>query len=222
MDFENARHLMIEQQIRPWNVLDQSVLDLLVAVKRENFVPESMKKLAFVDCDLPIRINGQDTKQSMLSPKLEARLLQELAIQPHEKVLEIGTGTGYMAALLAQKGAQVTTVEINPQIAELASQNLQANGITRVNVVQGCGFALAKELGQFDVILQSGTTEVIPSQLLEQLKPGGRYLGVVGRDPVLSATLVEKANSGVTASTPLFETSATLLQNGPKAEAFEF
>lgn len=222
MDFENARHLMIEQQIRPWNVLDQSVLDLLVAVKRENFVPDTMKKLAFVDCELPIRINGKDTGQSMLSPKLEARLLQELAIEPHEKVLEIGTGTGYMAALLAQKGAHVTTIEINPEIAAIARKNLEGNNITRVKVVEGCGFSQAKSLGDFDVIIQSGTTEVIPSQLLEQLKPGGRYLGVVGREPVLSATLVEKAASGVIASTPLFETSAGTLQNGPKAEAFEF
>lgn len=222
MDFEKARHNMIEQQIRPWNVLDQSVLNLLVAVKRENFVSDELKKLAFVDCDLPIRINGHETGQHMLSPKLEARLLQELAIQPHEKVLEIGTGSGYMAALIAQKGAHVTTIEVNPQIAEFARTNIEKNQISRVKIIEGCGFELARELGPFDVIIQSGATEILPQDLIDQLKPGGRYLGIVGQEPVLSATLVEKAQSGVMASTPLFETSATPLMNGPKAQAFQF
>ncbi|MDX1667788.1 MAG: protein-L-isoaspartate O-methyltransferase [Limnobacter sp.] len=222
MDFEKARHNMIEQQIRPWNVLDQSVLDLLVAIKRENFLPDTLKKLAFVDKELPIQVNGQDTGQHMLAPKLEARLLQNLHLEPHEKVLEIGTGTGYMAALMAQKCAQVTTVEANPSIAKLASDNLKNNHISRVKVIEGCGYSMAKELGSFDVIVQSGASEIIPETLLAQLKPGGRFIGIVGKQPVLSATLVDKAESGVTAATPLFETSADYLANSPKAAEFEF
>lgn len=222
MDFENARHLMIEQQIRPWNVLDQSVLDLLEVVKRENFLCESLRNLAFVDCELPVRIDGQDSGETMMAPKVEARMLQELNIQPHEKVLEIGTGSGYMAALLAQKGAHVTTVEINPGIAEFARRNLQVNHINRVKVVEGCGYELAPTLGEFDVILQSGCSEVVPEVLIKQLKNHGRFMGIVGQEPVLSATLVSKSSTGDVSVKPLFETSASVLKNSPKAEAFQF
>jgi protein-L-isoaspartate(D-aspartate) O-methyltransferase len=138
MDFEKARFNMIEQQIRPWNVLNQKVLDLLEMIKRENFVCTGLEKLAFTDCDLPIRVNGADTGEAMFSPKMEARILQELELGTHEKVLEIGTGTGYMAALMAQQCAHVTTIELNPAIAELARSNLKKNGITRVKVLEGC------------------------------------------------------------------------------------
>lgn len=225
MDFELARFNMIEQQIRPWNVLNQEVLNLLDIVKRENFVDESLKALAFTDCDLPIRINGQDTGSLMLSPKMEARMLQEVGLGPHEKVLEIGTGTGYMAALMAQRCASVTTVEANPQIAELARKNLQKNDITRVKVVDGCGFELASSLGQFDVIVLSGASEVVPQGLLDCLNPGGRLIGIIGQDPVMQVTLVTKgsdASKGQVSAKPLFETCATLLNNCPKAKAFVF
>jgi protein-L-isoaspartate(D-aspartate) O-methyltransferase len=222
MDFEIARFNMIEQQIRPWNVLNQKVLDLLEVIKRENFVSEGLEKLAFTDCDLPIRIGGQDTGETMFSPKMEARVLQELELSSHEKVLEIGTGTGYMAALMAQQAAHVTTVEINPGIAALARANLKKNSITRVKVVDGCGFELAPSLGQFDAIVLSGSTAVMPTRLLEALNPLGRLMAVVGQAPAMQLVLARKSRDGQLITTPLFETMTKTLLNSPKANEFVF
>ena len=222
MDFEQARFNMIEQQIRPWNVLNQKVLNLLEVIKRENFVSTGLEKLAFTDCDLPIRVNGQDTGETMFSPKMEARILQELELGSQEKVLEIGTGSGYMAALMAQQCAHVTTVELNPSIAELARVNLNKNIIARVKVIEGCGFALAPSLGQFDAILLSGATPVMPGHLLEMLNPLGRLIAVVGKAPAMQLVLARKSKDGQLIKTPLFETMAKVLQNAPKAEEFIF
>lgn len=222
MDFEQARFNMIEQQIRTWNVLDQSVLDLLTVVRRELFVPAGLQNLAFVDCELPIRIDGQDTGEAMLEPKLEARLLQEADLHPHQKVLEIGTGTGYMAALLAEKAAHVTTIEINPAIAEFASQNFKKHGMGKIKLLQGCGFELAQSLGKFDLIVLSGSTPILPEALFKCLTPNGQLVGVVGEPPVMQGFVAKRSASGQMASTPLFETHATLLHNAPRAAAFVF
>lgn len=222
MDFEKARFNMIEQQIRPWNVLNQKVLDLLEVIKRENFVCPGLEKLAFTDCELPIRVNGQDTGESMFSPKMEARLLQELELGSQDKVLEIGTGTGYMAALMAQQCAQVTTVELNPAIAELATSNLKKNSIARVKVVEGCGFSLAPTLGQFDAIVLSGATPTMPTKLLEALNPLGRLMAVVGKAPAMQLVLARKSRDGQLITTPLFETMTKVLNNAPKANEFVF
>lgn len=222
MDFEQARFNMIEQQIRTWNVLDQSVLDLLSVVRRELFVPAGLQNLAFVDCELPIRINGQDTGEAMLEPKLEARLLQEADLHPHQKVLEIGTGTGYMAALLAEKAAHVTTIEINPAIAEFASQNFKKQGIGKIKLLQGCGFELAHSFGKFDLIVLSGCTPVLPEALFKCLTPNGKLVGVVGQAPVMQGFVAKRSASGQMASTPLFETHAPLLHNAPQAVSFVF
>lgn len=222
MDFEKARFNMIEQQIRPWNVLNQAVLDLLTAVKREHFVAADQQSLAFTDCELPIKINGKDTGQTMLAPKIEGKFLQEVEIKPTDKVLEIGTGTGYMAALLAQKAAHVTTFEADPAIADLARTNLKKLGITRVKVVTGCGFAESKALGNFDVIVLSGSSEVMPENLVAQLNAGGRLIGVIGQQPVMQAVLLSKNTQGQVGSVPLFETIAKPLVNCPKAKAFVF
>lgn len=222
MDFEKARFNMIEQQIRPWNVLNQKVLDLLEVIKRENFVSAGLEKLAFTDCDLPIRLNGADTGESMFSPKMEARILQELELSAHEKVLEIGTGTGYMAALMAQQCAHVTTVELNPAIAELARANLKKNSITRVKVLDGCGFALAPTLGQFDAIVLSGATSTMPKGLLETVNPLGRLMAVIGQAPAMQLVLARKSRDGQLITTPLFETMTKVLVNAPKANEFVF
>lgn len=133
-NMEQARFNMIEQQIRPWNVLDQDVLDLLSEVRREEFVPAAHQALAFADLEIPL---GEGAV--MLAPKMEAKLLQELAVQPKDKVLEIGTGSGYMAALLAAKADQVTSVEISPSIAKTAKANLAKAGISNVSVEVGDG-----------------------------------------------------------------------------------
>ncbi|MBU0784689.1 MAG: protein-L-isoaspartate O-methyltransferase [Gammaproteobacteria bacterium] len=222
MDFEKARFNMIEQQIRPWNVLNQAVLDLLEVVKRENFVSTGLEKLAFTDCDLPIRVDGKDTGETMFSPKMEARVLQELELNNYDKVLEIGTGTGYMAALMAQQCAQVTTIEINPAIAKMARSNLTKNGITGVKVVDGCGFELAPSLGQFDAIVLSGASPTMPKGLLEALNPLGRLMAIVGQAPAMQLVLAKKSRDSQLISTPLFETMAKVLNNAPKANEFVF
>jgi protein-L-isoaspartate(D-aspartate) O-methyltransferase len=222
MDFEKARFNMIEQQIRPWNVLNQKVLDLLEIIKRENFVCSGLEKLAFTDCDLPIRVNGADTGETMFSPKMEARILQELELSPHEKVLEIGTGTGYMAALMAQQCAHVTTIELNPAVAELARSNLKKNGITRVKVLEGCGFQLAPTLGRFDAIVLSGATPIMPAGLLEAVNPLGRLMAVIGQAPAMQLVLARKSRDGQLITTPLFETMTKVLTNAPKASEFVF
>lgn len=222
MDFEKARFNMIEQQIRPWNVLNQTVLDLLEVVKRENFVSTGLEKLAFTDCELPIRVDGKDTGETMFSPKMEARVLQELELNHYDKVLEIGTGTGYMAALMAQQCAQVTTIETNPAIAEMARSNLKKNGITGVKVVDGCGFALAPNLGPFDAIVLSGASPTMPKDLLEALNPLGRLMAVVGQAPAMQLVLARKSKDKQLISTPLFETMAKVLNNAPKANEFVF
>ena len=169
MNIEQARFNMIEQQIRPWEVLDQDVLNLLAIVKRENFVPAAYRNIAFADLEIPL-----PGGERMLAPKIEARILQELAIHKGETVLEIGTGSGYMAALLAHRGRSVTTVEIAPELADFAKQNLAANGVTNVEVITGDGALGWNQGAPYDVICVSGGLPVIPQEFLEQLKIGGR------------------------------------------------
>jgi protein-L-isoaspartate(D-aspartate) O-methyltransferase len=222
MDFEKARFNMIEQQIRPWNVLDQRVLDILGLVKREHFVCESLQQQAFTDCELPIRIDNKNSGEFMLSPKIEARMQQELALSPSDKVLEIGTGTGYTAALLARQAGQVVTVEIDPNIAALARSNLTKNNIDHVKVIDGCGFSQADSLGLFDAIVLSGNSPVLPKKLLELLKPNGRFIGIIGETPVMQMVFAQKTPQGQISSKALFETQAKTLTNAPKAKAFEF
>jgi protein-L-isoaspartate(D-aspartate) O-methyltransferase len=222
MDFDKARFNMIEQQIRPWNVLNPQVLSLLSEVKREGFVCETLQSLAFTDCELPIRAQEKNTGEFMLSPKMEARMLQELALTQSDNVLEVGTGTGYTAALMAQQAGRVTTVEINPNIAELARHNLKRNGLPQVKVLDGCGFDLSSNLGLFDVLVLSGSSPVLPSTLLAFLKLGGRFIGIIGQAPTMQLVLAHKTAQGEITSTPLFETHAPCLQNAPNAPAFVF
>ena len=217
MNFEQARFNMIEQQIRPWDVLDQSVLDLLASVKRENFVPEAYKALAFADMELPIG-HGQ----VMLAPKIEARILQELGVKPQDKVLEIGAGSGYMAALLAARGEYVTSLEIIPELAERARANLAREGVgnVRIETADGAqGFAAG---APYDVIVVSGGIPAIPAVLLAQLRVGGRLAAFVGAPPVMRAQLVTCTAEGVFSTVNLFETVVPPLRNFPAAPDFSF
>jgi len=188
MNIEQARFNMIEQQIRPWEVLDDSVLLLLAVVKREEFVPPAYRSMAFVDTELPLA-NGQ----AMFAPKVEARLLQELAVQRHERVLEVGSGSGYMAALLAQKAQHVTTLEIDPALAAFASDNLKRARIMNATVMNADASKAPPVDGPFDVIVLSGSVAEVPPVLLGQLKPGGRLVAIVGQLPVMRAELVTRA-----------------------------
>lgn len=218
MNIEKARFNMIEQQIRPWDVLDQEVLDLLVVVKREAFVPAAYQSLAFVDTEIPL-----PGGECMLAPKLEARILQEIGLKKHENVLEIGAGSGYMAALLAHKARHVTTVDINPTLKALAEKNLATYGVANVNVELGNGAQgwSGKEV-QYDAIVISGSLPVLPDAFLKQLKVGGRLFVVVGEAPVMSAQLITRVSDAAYNTVKLFETEIRPLHEVLASSHFVF
>jgi protein-L-isoaspartate(D-aspartate) O-methyltransferase len=221
MNVEQARFNMIEQQIRPWDVLDQSVLSLLAVVKREDFVPPAYRALAFVDTEVPLREGGA-RGQSMFSPKVEARLLQDLAVARHEQVLEIGAGSGHMAALLAHKAQQVTSFEIVPELARMAEANLRRAAVMNARVIEGDGSRGLPEQAPFDVILLSGSVARVPQHLLEQLKVGGRLAAIVGFEPIMRATLVRRVGEDEYASVELFDTVAPRLLGFDEPTRFSF
>lgn len=224
MNIELARFNMIEQQIRPWDVLDPAVLLLLATMRREDFVPVAMRALAFVDTQVPL-VSGEPAGPCMLEPKVEARLLQELQVQRHEKVLEIGAGSGFMAALLAHRGMQVHTLECRPELVRMARDNLSRNGIVNVRVHEVSAADGARGLpaeGPFDVILLSGSVAEIPPALLEQLKVGGRLAAVVGQEPIMRAKLLRKVGPVAYAEVELFDTVAPRLAAFGEPSRFSF
>jgi protein-L-isoaspartate(D-aspartate) O-methyltransferase len=217
-DYEQARFNMVEQQIRTWEVLDQRVLDLLFAVKREEFVPPAYKALAFADLELPLG-NGA----RMWTPKMEARVVQELTLRTNDRVLEIGTGSGYLTALLASLSGDVTSVEIDSALAGDAAHRLArlgfANANARVDVGDG-----ARGFGNdtYDVIVLTGSTPLLPERFFEQLAPGGRLFAVVGEAPAMSARLVREDAPGARVPVDLFETVVAPLVNALAPARFEF
>ena len=217
MNIEQARFNMIEQQIRPWEVLDPQVLDLLFVVKREDFVPAAYRNLAFADMEIPI-----GSGQVMLAPRVEARLLQELGIRQTDKVLEIGSGSGYMAALLAARADHVVTVESRPEIAEFARQNLERAGVANVTIEVGDGVNGWAQRGPYDVIVVSGALPSLPDTLLKQLRLGGRLAAIVGEAPVMEAQLVTCSAEGVYNTINLFETVVPALDSGNAKPGFSF
>ena len=219
MDFEKARFNMVEQQIRPWDVLNTQLLDLLFHVKRENFVADNQKAIAFVDTELPLP-NGS----RMLQPKMEARILQELNIAADEKILEIGTGSGYLAALLASVGKHVYSLDIDANMTALAKANLARVGIQNVTLVTANGVGGLPTNAPFDVIVVGGALPSVPEELTSQLAVGGRMLVVVGDLAPLAATLVERVKEGPSGlrSTVLFETHLDALQGVGQPERFVF
>lgn len=221
MNFEQARFNMIEQQIRPWEVLDADVLTLLSVVKRENFVPASMKAMAFVDMELPLREGGA-RGQAMLAPRLEARLLQDLAVQSHERVLEIGTGSGYMAALLAHRAAHVLSLEIDADLTAQARKNLAQEGISNVDVRQADGVNGAAADGPFDVIVLSGSVAEVPQALLAQLKVGGRLAAIVGDEPMMRSTLITRNSETAWTTAEPWDTVAPRLVSFAEHTQFSF
>ena len=217
MNLEQARFNMIEQQIRPWDVIDSEVLRLLALVKREEFVPLAYRALAFVDMEIPLG-HGQ----CMLAPRLEARMLQDAALQKNETVLEIGAGSGYMAALLAQQAQRVISLEINPELAQMARANLQKAGIHNVEVRQFDGAKGAPAEGPFDVIMLSGSVAEVPQTLLAQLKVGGRLVAIVGNEPVMHATIVSRSGATEFKTSQPWDTVAPRLLNFPEPSHFQF
>jgi protein-L-isoaspartate(D-aspartate) O-methyltransferase len=221
MNIETARFNMIEQQIRPWEVLDGQVLSLLSIVKRENFVPLAHKALAFADMEIPLQSSGSKG-QCMLAPKVEARLLQDADIKATDKVLEVGTGSGYMAALLAQQAASVLSFEIDPALAQMARTHLQNEGIANVEVRQADGSHGAPADGPFDVIVLSGSVPDVPQHLLKQLKLGGRLLAIVGEEPVMRASVITRNGEQQWQTSEPWDTMAPRLQGFPEHNSFSF
>jgi protein-L-isoaspartate(D-aspartate) O-methyltransferase len=217
MNIEQARFNMIEQQIRPWNVLDQDVLDLLHVVRREQYVPAAYASLAFADAEIPLTGGS-----SMLTPKIEARLLQEVMLKKHETVLLVGAGSGYLAALLAHKGRHVTAVEIEPELKALAEANLARAGVSNVTVELGNGAEGWANGAPFDVIVISGSLPVLPDAFLKQVKVGGRIAAIIGEAPAMSCNIITRVSDAAYDTVKVFETNVKPLVGAPVPSHFEF
>jgi protein-L-isoaspartate(D-aspartate) O-methyltransferase len=221
MDLEQARTNMVEQQIRTWEVLDQEVLDLLYVVPREEFVPEKYRALAFSDLEIPIE-PGVTAGERMWQPKLEARVLQELAPRKSDRVLEVGTGSGYFTALLAQRAAHVYSVEIRPALAAFGRRNLERHGADNVTLEIGDAARGWPAHAPYDVIVLTGSTPVLPKSFLDELNAGGRLFAVVGEAPAMKARFVTCAAPGAFRSVDLFETVIRPLVNAEQPPRFRF
>ena len=225
IDIERARFNMIEQQIRPWDVLDLDVLALLSRVRREDFVPLAHKALAFTDMMVPLLAPSEEAMRNgwcMLEPKQEARMLQDAAPQAHEKVLEVGAGSGFMAALLASRAQLVISLEIQPELARMARENLQRAGIRNAEVREADGSKGLAAEGPFDVIVLSGSVSEVPQALLAQLKVGGRLMAIVGGEPVMRATLVTRTGEANYSTAQPWDTLAPRLAHFPEPSRFQF
>jgi len=217
MNLEQARTNMVEQQIRTWEVLDQDVLDLLYVVPREQFVPEKHRALAFSDMEIPI---GEGER--MWQPKLEARVLQELSIRRTDRVLEVGTGSGYFAALVSHRAAHVFSVELEPALAQFGRANLARHGADNITLETGDAARGWPAHAPYDVVVLTGSTPILPRGVVEQLAPGGRLFAVVGEPPVMTARLVVATAPGAWHSTDLFETVIAPLVNAERPPRFRF
>jgi protein-L-isoaspartate(D-aspartate) O-methyltransferase len=234
MNTEQARFNMVEQQIRTWEVLDQDVLDLLYVVRREDFVPPAWKSLAFSDLEIPLADNagsvnalknndGGNDSERMWQPKMEARVVQSLALKKSDRVLEVGTGSGYLTALLAHRSQQVFSVEINPRLKAGAEANLKAHGaVDNVTLEAGDAAQGWDKHGPYDAIVLTASTPILPQAFLEQLKPGGRMFAIVGDAPVMAARLVTCTAAGSYSSVDLFETCFPPLRNALQPKRFSF
>jgi protein-L-isoaspartate(D-aspartate) O-methyltransferase len=217
MNYEQARFNMIEQQIRTWEVLDPEVLDLLFKVKREDFVPPEHRELAFADLELPLG-HGE----AMMQPKVEARILQELAILPRENVYEVGTGSGYLTALMASRARHVTSAEIHGDFRSRAAENLRRASIHNVTLLEGDSARAPLAESAFDVIVLTGSTAILPQAFLDRLSPGGRLFAVVGDPPVMKAIVVRQPVAGAFQHAELFETLLKPLVNAAQPTRFRF
>ncbi len=214
---EKARFNMVEQQIRPWQVLDPAVLHTLQHIARELFVPSGFQALAYTDTDIPLG-HGQ----SMVAPRIDARLLHDVKLKPTDSVLEIGTGSGYLTALLADRSQHVVSLEINPELHALALANLQSAGIRNVDVRLADGSAGAGEDGPFDAVVLGGSVHEVPPALLQQLKIGGRLIAIVGEEPVMQATLYTRTSESAWDHRELWDTTAPRLMGFPEPSRFHF
>lgn len=219
MNVEKARFNMVEQQIRPCESLDLEMRELLLSVKREAYVPVAYRGLAFADVEIPL---AKAPGAIMLEPKVEAKIMNVLRLKKTDRVLEIGAGSGFMAALMAARAEHVYSVELLPELAVLAQANLKRQGVANVTVEEGDGAHGWSAHAPYDVIVLSGSTPRLPEELLKQLKPGGRLFAVVGDAPAMEAQWVTSAGEGRYRTVTLFETSVPPLSNAESCEAFTF
>ena len=214
---EQARFNMVEQQIRPWQVLDPAVLHTLQHIARELFVPAAYQALAYTDTEIPLG-HGQ----AMVAPRIDARLMHDVTLKPTDKVLEIGTGSGYLTALLADRSHHVVSLEINPELHARALTNLQGAGISNVDLRMADGSAGASDAGPFDAIILGGSVYEVPQALLDQLKVGGRLIAIVGEEPVMQATLYTRTSASAWDHKALWDTTAPRLLGFKQPSRFTF
>ena len=217
MNFDLARFNMIEQQIRPWNVLDLGVLELLTVVKREKFLPENQQSLAFMDTELPL-VDGS----LMLSPKMEARIVQEVAVKKHENVLVVGAGSGYLCALLAFHARHVTCVESSERVFVAAEKALQRESVVNVNLALGDATKGWTAESNYDVIVLTGSLTVAPTKLQQQLKVGGRLFVILGSAPIMTAFIYTRTSETHFDVKSLFETSVAAVASAEHLSTFTF
>ena len=216
MDTDFARQQMVEQQVRAWEVLDPDVLQVLKDIPREQFVPTGYESIAFADTEIPIG-HGQ----TMLTPTIEGRVLQALQPTAEDRVLEVGTGTGFMTACLARLAAQVTSVDIYEDFLDTASANVEDCGLGDVKLLQMDATRSLPE-GAFDVIAVTGSIETFDPRFVEALAPGGRLFVVVGAGPAMDARIVTRTGDNDWESDSLFETTLAPLVNGVQPPQFSF
>jgi protein-L-isoaspartate(D-aspartate) O-methyltransferase len=214
---EQARYFMIEQQVRPWNVVDARVLQAMADVKREDFVPAGYASMAFMDLALPLA-GGQ----FMLSPRVQARLVQDAAVQPTHRVLEIGTGTGFVTALLAQQAHRVISLELQAPLVALARANLQKAGVLNAEVRQGNGAVGLPQEAPFDVIVLGGSVAEVPADLLKQLVIGGRLVAVQGQEPIMHGVVITRLDDVHFKTEEKWDDNTPRLQHFPETPAFQF
>jgi protein-L-isoaspartate(D-aspartate) O-methyltransferase len=217
MDFAEARQKMLDQQIRPWEVVDQRVLDVIACTPREHYVPEAYRRLAYADMCLPL---GQG--QVMMPPKLEARLVQALDIEPRDRILEIGTGSGYVTAVLAQLGAHVYSVEIIPEFQARAAEKLAQAGIQNVTLEVGDAARGWSRHAPYDAIFVGGSLPLFPEEMRDQFAPQGRMVVIVGRSPAMEARRIMRLDGHNWSESSLFETDLPPLMNAPEPSRFVF
>lgn len=217
MNFETARFNMVEQQIRPWEVLDQNSLDIIEEIPREDFVPTAYKAMAFADVEIPLG-HGQ----LMLAPKIEAKILQAVQIQKTDKVLEIGTGSGYLTALMASLAQQVKSVDIRSEFIESAQKKIDALGLDNVVLETEDAAKDYPSAEKFDVIVLTGSLPSLPESLASKLTTGGRLFAVIGQEPIMEARLITRTSHDQWADITLFETHLDMLDNAEKPDPFNF
>jgi protein-L-isoaspartate(D-aspartate) O-methyltransferase len=217
INIESARHNMVVSQIRTGSVLDDRILELVGRGPRQDFVPDTLRNLAFVDMQIPLGAG-----EVMMAPLVEARLLQELVIKPTDKILEIGTGSGYLTWLLAQLGARVHSVEIRPEFTDRAAGRLAAHGAHNVQLEIGDGARGWDRHAPYDVIVVTGSLPLLPDGFRKNLAVGGRLIAIVGQSPAMEARLITRITETSYDTRGLFETDLPVLQNALTPSAFVF